>query len=92
VPVVLPVLIGVSVIAPLPLAVTVPAVIVPTIADVQVYVVPPTVAVGVKFNAVPLHICGDNKVELVVITVIGFTVTLTVTGVPEHPFALGVIW
>ena len=53
VPVVLPVLTGVSVILPVPLA-DIP-VIVPLTEDVQLIVVPPIVDVGKKFKAVPLQ-------------------------------------
>ena len=58
---------------------------------VQLYVVPPMLEVGVKFNADPLHIVVCNWVEVLVITGTGFTVTVTLIGVPLHPFELGVI-
>ena len=58
---------------------------------VQLNVVPTMLDVGVKFSAAPLHIVVCNCVEVLVITGTGFTVTVTVIGVPLHPFDVGVI-
>jgi hypothetical protein len=84
------VFVGVSVIAPLPLALT-PLIVPPTTVVVQVYVVVPIVLVGVKLNAVPLQIVVCNCGAVFVITGTGFTVTITSVNVPLQPFALGVI-
>ena len=89
VPAVLPLLVGVSVIAPLPLAVT-PATV-PTTVLVQLYVVVPIVLVGVKFSAVPLQMVFCNWVLVFVITGTGFTVTVIIVVAPLQPFAVGVI-
>jgi hypothetical protein len=58
---------------------------------VQLYVVPATLEVGVKFNAVPLQIVVCNCMAVLVITGVGSTVTVTSTVDPLHPLALGVI-
>ena len=86
---VLVLLIGVSVIAPLPLAVT--PLKVPLTDELHAYVVPTMLDVGVKFNDTPLQIsCTKDEAE-VVITGRGFTVTVTSNGEPEQPFACGVM-
>ena len=86
---VVPVLTGVSVIAPLPDAVTpvaVPEVTAPVQFKVDVIEVD-----AVKFKAVFEQIVVVRLEGVLVITGDGFTVTVTLTGVPEHPLAVGVI-
>ena len=68
---------GVSVIAPLPEAVTPESV--PIIDDVQLKVVPVMEEVGRKLSAVPLHISWINVVGEFVI--VGFGSTETVTSI-----------
>jgi hypothetical protein len=74
--------------APLPEADT--PLSVPDTEEVQVYVVPAIVEVGMKFKASPLQIASARSLAAVVITGVGLTVTVTSTGVPEHPFEEGV--
>lgn len=90
VPEMFPVFTGVSVIEPLPDAVT-PDVIGPEIVLVHVKVDPDTDDAGTKFNAVLLQICCD-KVDVRLVTT-GTVLTVTVTSKvgPEQPFADGVI-
>jgi hypothetical protein len=80
---------GVSVIGPLPLAVTFERI--PITDEVQVKVVPPIDDVGRKLKDVPLQISWINDVDEFVITGRGLTVTTTSTKFPAHPFAVGVI-
>lgn len=80
---------GVSVIVPVPLAFT--PVSTPITDEVQLYVVPPMDEVGKKLNGVPLQISWISDVEEFVITGLGLTVTMTSTGDPVHPFAVGMI-
>ena len=47
--------------------------------------------VGVKLNAVALQIVVCNCAAVLVMTGVGFTVTVTSVVAPLHPFALGVI-
>ena len=58
---------------------------------VQLNIVPPMLDVGVKFSAAPLQIVACNCDDVLVITGTGFTVTVTLIGVPLHPFDVGVI-
>jgi hypothetical protein len=88
VPDTLPVFTSTSVIAPLP---EVLPVIGPLTELVHVYVVPPMLEVGVKFNAVPLQIVVCNCVAVLVMTGTGLTVTVTSKVLPLQPFAVGVI-
>ncbi len=83
-------LIGVSVIAPLPDAVTPETG--PSTKLVHVKVVPVMLLVGVKFKETPLQIVACNWAAVLVITGAGETVTVTVIGVPLQPPADGVIW
>ncbi len=85
----MPVLIGVSLITPVPFADT--PLKVPLTEDVQVIAVAPMVEVGRKFNGVPLQIDCIRLAGVLVITGTGSTVTVTSTGLPGHPFAVGVI-
>jgi hypothetical protein len=80
---------GVSVMLPEPLALT--PLNVPVTLDVHVYVVPVTVEVGIKFNAVLLQISWINPVEVLVITGVAPTLTVTPIVLPLQPPALGVI-
>ena len=80
---------GVSVIAPLPLGVTLDRI--PITDDVQLKVVPPIVDVGRKLNEVPLQISCISDVEVLVMAGLGLTVTVTSIKFPEQPFAAGVI-
>lgn len=80
---------GVSVIGPLPLAVTFDRT--PITDDVHVKVVPPIDDVGKKLNDVPLQISWINDVEEFVISGRGLTVTTTSTKFPTHPLAVGTI-
>lgn len=80
---------GVSVIAPVPEAVT--PVRVPITEEVQLNVVPLIVDVGRKLNEVPLQISWIKDVDEFVIAGLGLTVTTTSMKVPEQPFAVGVI-
>jgi len=80
---------GVSVIAPLPLGVTLDRV--PITDDVQLKVVPPIDDVGRKLNDVPLQISCISDVDVLVIAGLGLTVTVTSIKFPEQPFATGVI-
>ena len=75
--------------APLPLAET--PVNVPLTEEVHVNVVPGVIdEVGVKFNAVPLHIVWLKDDAELVMTGRGFTVTVTSTKLPGQPPAVGV--
>jgi hypothetical protein len=76
---------------PVPLAVTDAATIGPEVMLIQLYVVPPIVLVGIKFNVSPLHVCNERLAALFVITGTGLTVTSTSNGGPWQPFAEGVI-
>ena len=78
-------------IAPLPEALTEPPEMGPLVLEVQLYVVPPMFEVGVKPKVAPLHIVVDKLVGVFVIVGVGLTVTVTSKGLPEHPFADGVI-
>ena len=60
----------------------------PVCETVQLKVVPVTLPVSAIDGAVPEHIVWEAGV--VVATGMGFTVTITVTGVPAHPLAVGV--
>jgi hypothetical protein len=80
---------GVSVMLPEPLALT--PLNVPDTLEVHVYVVPVTVEVGIKFKAVPLQISWINAVEVLVITGVAPTLTVTPIVLPLQPPALGVI-
>ena len=80
---------GVSVIAPVLLAVT--PVIEPDTAEVQLITGLPKLEVGVKFNAVPLQIEVVKLDALLVITGTGLTLTVTVVVLPLQPLAVGVI-
>ena len=80
---------GVSVIAPLPLAVTPERT--PITDDVHPKVVLPIVEVGRKLNEVPLQISWINDVEEFVIAGLGLTVTTTSIKFPEQLLAVGVI-
>jgi hypothetical protein len=60
--------------------------------EVHVNVVPESVEVGRKFNVVALHISAISVEAEFVITGLGETVTITSTGVPGHPPAVGVMW
>ncbi len=86
----MPVFTGVSVIAPVPEAVT-PVAVPALIALVQFNVVPVIDVVAVKFSAVFEQIVVVRLDAVFVIAGDGFTVTVTFTAVPEHPFAVGVI-
>ena len=90
-PEVFPVLIGVSVIGPLPETVTDPALMVPVITLVHVKFVPAMLAVGAKLSGKPLQICCENDAAELVRTGIGLTVTVTGTATPAQPFALGIM-
>ena len=59
--------------------------------SVQLKVVPAIEEVGKKFNGVALQISRISEVDVLVITGLGLTVTVTLTGVPAHPLAIGVI-
>jgi len=60
----------------------------PDCTTVHAKVVPPTLLLRVMDGAVPEHIvCVPGAA---VATGMGFTVTITGTGVPEHPLAVGV--
>ena len=61
----------------------------PDCTTVHPYVVPATLLLSDTDDAVPEQIVSDAGV--VVTTGVGFTVTTTVIGVPEHPLAVGVI-
>ena len=78
-----------SVIAPLPLGVTLDRL--PITVDVQLKVVPPIDDVGRKLNDVPLQISCISDVDVLVIAGLGLTVTVTSIKFPEQPFATGVI-
>jgi hypothetical protein len=80
---------GVSVIAPLPLAVTPERT--PITEDVQPKVVLPIVEVGRKLNEVPLQISWIRDVDEFVIAGLGLTVTTTSIKFPEQLLAEGVI-
>ena len=85
----MPVFTGVSVIAPVPEAVTpvaVPELTTPVQFNVDVMEVD-----AVKFKAVFEQIVVVRLEGEFVIDGEGLTVTVTLTGVPEHPFAVGVI-
>ena len=86
-----PVFIGVSVIEPVPDALTEPDEIVPLIELVHEKVVAPIVAVGVKLNGTPLHICCEKLDGVFVITGTGFTVAITSKAGPTQPLADGMI-
>ena len=58
-------------------------------ATVQANVLPETLLVSAIKGAAPEHIVCD--VGLAVATGIGFTVTITVIGIPTQPLAVGVI-
>ena len=82
-------MVGVSVIAPLPLAVT-PA-NVPLTEEVHVNVVPGVIdEVGVKFNTVPLQIDWLKDDAVLVIVGRGLTFTITSMKFPAQPLAVGV--
>ena len=88
-PVVLPVLTGVSVIAPV-LPAVIP-VIEPETVEVQLITGLPKLDVGVKFSAVPLQIDVVKPEAVLVITGTGLTLTVTVAVLPLQPLAVGVI-
>jgi hypothetical protein len=83
------VFIGVSVIEPVPLAVT--PLSTPLTDEVQDIVAAGIVDVGRKFKAVPLQIDCIKLAGVLVIAGTGFTVTVTSNGLPGQPFAEGVI-
>jgi hypothetical protein len=83
------VLTGVSVIAPVLLAVM--PVIEPTTVEVHVITGLPKLVVGVKFSAVPLQIEVVKLEALFVITGTGLTLTVTDVVLPLQPLAVGVI-
>ena len=64
---------------------------VPITVEVQLNVVDPMFEVGRKFSGVPLQICCINDAGEFVITGLGVTLTVTVMGLPEQPFAVGVM-
>jgi hypothetical protein len=80
---------GVSVIAPLPLGLTLERT--PITDEVQLKVVPAIDDVGRKFNETPLQISCINEVDEFVIAGLGPTVTTTSIKLPEHPLAVGTI-
>jgi hypothetical protein len=61
----------------------------PDCTTVQAKVVPVTLLVRAMEDAVPEQIAWETGVA--VATGIGFTVTITVIGAPEHPVVVGVI-
>ena len=91
IPSVFPVFNGVSVIEPVPDALTEPGEIVPLIELVHEKVVPPIVDVGAKLNGTPLHICCEKLDGVFVITGTGLTVATTLNAAPGHPLTDGMM-
>ena len=63
----------------------------PVVLVVQLNVAVPMVAVGMKFNASPLHVVVAREVDEFVRTGAGFTVTVTGRVGPGQPFTHGVM-